>query len=118
MRGPVESRHARNYIMSVVERATSESREAVLPELVNPATRRRGDSPNPVLALAAGLRRVMFDPRLLVGLLLIVGGAVWALTRGLEFYGASPVNIAYDLDQPPVLLAIVGAWFMYRSRRR
>jgi hypothetical protein len=117
MRGPVESVCARNYIMSGVERATSESREAALPELVKPAPRRTSDTPGALAAFLAGVRRGAFDPRLVVGLLLVVGAVVWALARGLEFYGVSPVNLAYDLDQPPLLLAIVGGWFVYRSRR-
>jgi hypothetical protein len=43
---------------------------------------------------------------------------VWAIARGLEFYGLIPAEIAYDLDQPPLLLALVGIWLLYRSRRR
>jgi hypothetical protein len=49
---------------------------------------------------------------------MIAGGGVWAIARGLEVYGLTPAGIAYDLDQPPVLLALVGAWLLYRSRRR
>jgi hypothetical protein len=56
--------------------------------------------------------------RSIAGLALIAGGAVWAIVRGLEFYGFGPVHIAYDLDQPPVLVVFVGAWILYRSRRR
>jgi hypothetical protein len=56
--------------------------------------------------------------RLVVGLTLITGGLLWAITRGLEFYGLNPVHIAYDLDQPPLLLVFVGAWLLYRRRRR
>jgi hypothetical protein len=56
--------------------------------------------------------------RLAVGLALIVAGVVWAIARGLDFYGLGPVQIGYDLDQPPLLLALVGAWVLYRSRRR
>jgi hypothetical protein len=58
------------------------------------------------------------QPPVIVGLLLIAGGLVWALVRGLHFYGLSPVDAAYDLDQPPLLLALVGAWLLYRSSRR
>lgn len=61
---------------------------------------------------AAGLSR------LVVGVLLIIGGLLWAIARGLEFYGLNPVHLGYDLDQPPVLLVFVGAWILYRSRRR
>jgi hypothetical protein len=56
--------------------------------------------------------------RLIVGLALIAGGIVWAIARGLAYNGLSPVHIVYDLDQPPVLLLLVGAWLLYRSRRR
>lgn len=63
-------------------------------------------------------RATLVQPRLLVGLLLVVGGLVWALARGLTSYGIGPAELGYDLDQPPVLLALVGAWLVVRSRRR
>jgi hypothetical protein len=50
--------------------------------------------------------------------LLIAGGVVWAIARGLQFYGLAPAGLAYDVDQPPLLLVLVGAWLWYRSRRR
>jgi hypothetical protein len=53
-----------------------------------------------------------------VGIALIVGGAAWAIARGLQFYGLTPVHVGYDLDQPPLLLLLVGGWLLYRSRRR
>jgi hypothetical protein len=56
--------------------------------------------------------------RPVVGFTLIAGGVVWAIVRGLEFYGLNLVNVGYDLDQPPLLLVFVGAWLLYRSRRR
>ncbi len=59
------------------------------------------------------LRDGVIQPRLVVGLVLIAAGLLWALARGLEFYGA---NLAYDLDQPPLLLLLVGVWLSYRSR--
>jgi hypothetical protein len=49
---------------------------------------------------------------------LIAGGLLWAVFRGLEFYGLGPVDLAYDLDQPPLLLMLVGVWLLYRSRSR
>ena len=58
------------------------------------------------------------QPRVIVGLALIVGGIVWAAARGLHLYGFTPVDLAYDLDQPPLLLALVGGWLIYRSRPR
>jgi hypothetical protein len=62
-------------------------------------------------------RRILAQPRLVVALLLIVGGVVWAAVRGLHFYGVSPAELVYDLDQPPLLLAFVAAWTAYRGRR-
>ncbi len=52
-----------------------------------------------------------------VGLILILGGLSWAIVRGLEFYGLTLVDVGYDLDQPPLLLVLVGVWLWYRSRR-
>jgi hypothetical protein len=58
------------------------------------------------------------QPRLLVGLALIVAGLVWALARGLSSFGIGPAGLGYDLDQPPVLLLLVGAWLLIRARGR
>jgi hypothetical protein len=63
-------------------------------------------------------RGAFAQPRVVVALVLIVAGVVWAAVRGLEFYGLSPVHVVYDLDQPPLLLVAVAAWLLYRSRRR
>ena len=57
-------------------------------------------------------------PRLVVVVVLILAGVVWAAIRGLHFYGLAPIDIGYDLDQPPVLLILVGGWLSYRSLRR
>jgi hypothetical protein len=65
-----------------------------------------------------GLRGAFSQPRLVVGLVMIAAGVVWAIARGLQFYGLIPAEIAYDLDQPPLLLVLVGIWLLYRSRRR
>jgi hypothetical protein len=62
-------------------------------------------------------RAIPLQPRVLVGLLLILAGAVWALARGLVFFGLAPPQVGYDLDQPPVLIALVGAWLLWRGRR-
>jgi hypothetical protein len=48
---------------------------------------------------------------------LIVAGICWAVARGLHYYGVTPPDVVYDLDQPPLLLAFVGGWLLYRSRR-
>jgi hypothetical protein len=65
-----------------------------------------------------GSRRAAVLSRAIVGLVLVLGGVVWALARGVRFYGVSPVDLVYDLDQPPWLLLLVSAWLLYRSRRR
>lgn len=69
------------------------------------------------LVLSA-LRQTVVQSRVVVGLLLVLAGAVWAVFRGLHFYGFSPVHLAYDLDQPPWLLVLVSGWLWYRSARR
>jgi len=56
--------------------------------------------------------------RLVVILALILAGIVWAGIRGLHFYGLAPLHVAYDLDQPPLLLILVGGWLAHRSSRR
>jgi hypothetical protein len=53
-----------------------------------------------------------------VALLLIAAGVAWAIARGLQSYGLTAPAIAYDVDQPPLLLVLVGSWLLYRSRRR
>ena len=67
-------------------------------------------------AVIQGLREGIIQPRLVVGLVLIAGGLLWAVFRGLDFYGLGPIDLAYDLDQPPLMLALVGVWLLYRSR--
>lgn len=69
-------------------------------------------------AVASGVRGTLVQSRAVVGLLLVAAGLVWAVARGLAFYGVSPVHLAYDLDQPPWLLVLVSGWLLYRSRRR
>ena len=61
-------------------------------------------------------RRITVQPRVVVGLLLILAALVWAVARGLASYGLGPADLGYDLDQPPVLLLIVGAWLLWRGR--
>jgi hypothetical protein len=65
----------------------------------------------------SGLRGWLTQPRVAVGLLLIIGGLVWAIARGLHSYGVAPADLVYDLDQPPMLLLLVGGWLLYRSQR-
>lgn len=64
------------------------------------------------------VRSAFVQPRLVVALLLVAGAVAWAAVRGLHAYGLTPVGVAYTLDQPPVLLALVGVWLCYRSRAR
>jgi hypothetical protein len=71
-----------------------------------------------ILESAVHDRVTSVQPRVLVALVLIAGGILWAATRGLGFYGLGPAELAYDLDQPPVLILIVGVWLLYRGRRR
>ncbi len=63
-------------------------------------------------------RAALIQSRAVVGLLLLAAALVWAIARGLHFYGITPVHLAYDLDQPPWLLLLVSGWLLYRSRRR
>lgn len=67
------------------------------------------------LVTAERSRATLLQPRAVVAALLILGGLVWAVARGLHFYGLSPINAVYDLDQPPLLVVLVGAWLLYRS---
>ena len=60
---------------------------------------------------------VLIGSRPVVALVLVAAGVVWAIARGLRFYGVSPADLIYDLDQPPLLLMFVGAWLLYRNRR-
>jgi hypothetical protein len=63
-------------------------------------------------------RAIPIQPRVVVGLLLILAGLVWAVARGLASYGLGPADLGYDLDQPPVLLLLVGAWLVWRGLGR
>jgi hypothetical protein len=66
----------------------------------------------------SGVRGTLAVSRPAVGLTLLAAALVWAIARGLHFYGLSPVHLVYDLDQPPWLLVLVSGWLSYRSRRR
>ena len=73
---------------------------------------------DPVQSVRSGVRATLVRSRVVVGLLLVASGLVWAILRGLPYYGVSPTHLAYDLDQPPWLLVLVSGWLCYRSRRR
>ena len=63
-------------------------------------------------------RATRIQPRVLAALLLILAALVWAVARGLSSFGVGPADLGYDLDQPPVLLLLVGVWLLWRSRSR
>ncbi len=88
------------------------------PEADRPAPRGSGSGPRSLDLAGSIWRATWVRSRPLVGLVLVAAGVVWAIARGLHFYGVSPVHLAYDLDQPPWLLVLVSAWLWYRSRRR
>ena len=71
-----------------------------------------------VHSVASGIRAALLQSRAVVGLVLVAAGVVWAIIRGLPYYGLSPTHLAYDLDEPPWLLVLVSGWLLYRSRRR
>jgi len=64
------------------------------------------------------LRSALFQSRAVIGVTLVAAACVWAIARGVHYYGLSPVHLVYDLDQPPWLLLVVSAWLWYRSPRR
>ena len=76
------------------------------------------DERGPARTVPSRVRATLVQSRAVVGLLLVAAGFVWAIIRGLPFYGVSPTHLAYDLDQPPWLLVLVSGWLWYRSRRR
>jgi hypothetical protein len=79
----------------------------------------RPPAPRRVWSLTADAwRAVLVESRLVVGIVLIAAGIMWAIVRGLRFYGVGLAELGYDLDQPPLLLVYVGAWLLSRSRRR
>jgi hypothetical protein len=71
----------------------------------------------PVYERATLRRAASIQPRVIAGLMLILAGVVWAFARGLSSYGLGLAAVGYDLDQPPLLLLLVGAWLMWRGRR-
>jgi hypothetical protein len=88
------------------------------PELGRGPARDSSGAARPGNPAVRGWLRTAAMSRLVIGLTLIAGGFFWAIARGLDFYGLTLVHIGYDLDQPPLLLVFVGAWLLYRSRRR
>ncbi|MBV9000173.1 MAG: hypothetical protein JO304_14010 [Solirubrobacterales bacterium] len=76
------------------------------------------EQPSPSDRFVFTLRSTLVQSRAMIGLALVVAAAVWASVRGVHYYGLSPVQLAYDLDQPPWLLVMISAWLWYRSRRR
>ena len=76
------------------------------------------EQPSPSYRFVVTVRSTLVQSRALIGLALVVAAGVWAIARGVHYYGLSPVHLAYDLDQPPWLLVMISAWLWYRSRRR
>jgi hypothetical protein len=92
--------------------------DAPASELGEAAARRAPGALGFLESAVLGLRLALAQPRLAVGLVLIAGGVVWAIARGLQFHGPAPASLVYDVDQPPLLVVLVGTWLLYRSRRR
>jgi uncharacterized membrane protein len=57
--------------------------------------------------------------RIAMGLMLTVAGLVWmtAALSTLVWFGLTPVALYRSLDQPPILLTLVGLWYTARSLR-
>ena len=72
---------------------------------------------SPAELAVAAWRWALVHSRAVVGLVLVAGAGVWAIARGLTYYGLSPVHLAYDLDQPPWVLLLVSGCVWYRSQR-
>jgi hypothetical protein len=92
--------------------------DGVMPEIARPPVRRRSGATRVLELVARGWRGAMVLSRLVSGLALIAGGVVWAIARGISFYGLSPAGMYDSIAQPPLLLVLVGVWLLYRSRRR
>jgi hypothetical protein len=92
--------------------------DALEPKLRGPAAGRSSGARGSLDSAVEGWRTARAQPRLVVSLALIAAGVTWAIARGLQFYGLAPAHVVYDLDQPPLLLVLVAAWLVYRSRRR
>jgi hypothetical protein len=69
-------------------------------------------------ALRSGSRVKSVQPRFVIGLLLIAAGVLWSIPRGVHWYGLDLAGLGYDLDQPPLLMVLLGCWMLYRSRVR
>ena len=53
-----------------------------------------------------------------LGLAVLAVGLVWvvAWSSSLSWYGFTPVGLYHSLDQPPILVVLVGLWFTVASR--
>jgi hypothetical protein len=57
--------------------------------------------------------------RTALGLLVILAGIVWVVAApSLAWFGYTPVGLYRTLNQPPILLVLVGVWYTLRARRR
>jgi hypothetical protein len=75
------------------------------------AVRRRGARPS-----APGASMVHIVPVLLGGAVVVVGsGWIIAAANSLRWFGASPVDVYRTVDQPPILVLVVGIWYLVRN---
>jgi hypothetical protein len=49
-----------------------------------------------------------------------LGGIVWTLLAfsSLSWFGVTPIGVYRSLDQPPILLTLVGLWYTARGLLR
>ena len=55
--------------------------------------------------------------RLAIGLTVTVCGVLWILlgSASLSWCGLSPIGLYRSIDQPPILLTLVGVWYTARG---
>jgi hypothetical protein len=55
-----------------------------------------------------------------LGLSVTLGGIVWILlaSSSLSWFGVTPIGVYRSLDQPPILLTLVGLWYTARGLLR
>lgn len=60
----------------------------------------------------------LLSVRTWLGLAVLAVGLVWmvAWSSSLAWYGFTPVGLYHTLDQPPILVTLVGLWFTLAAR--
>ena len=55
--------------------------------------------------------------RLAIGVTVTVCGVLWILlgSASLSWFGLSPIGLYRSIDQPPILLTLVGVWYTARG---